>query len=224
MCDAGPPSQAVRRVFAYRSPLPRRAVTRRCFAAAVPIVKIMVNQWFKLKLPGASAPGRKRRQVLVPGNIFPVGKQSLTIRDLASRRGSTCAQRDMRSRDARMGQGTNGKGQEGGSRDGSARSGRRRRRSRAEEGLPLEEAHHHGGGRRCWCSAAAAAAPGSSSSSKKHARGKAGAGRRKAAGVRRHAGSAGQSVERRQRARAISQGQDRARGRRPEDRRARSSR
>src|SRR5947199_10855867 len=52
----------------------------------------MVNQSFNA-FGRRTRPGRKGRKPLLPGNIFPVGKQSLTIRDLASRRASRA--RDM---------------------------------------------------------------------------------------------------------------------------------
>ena len=66
----------------------------------MPLLKIMVNQCFN-RFAERPRPGRNRRKPLSPGNIFPVGKQSLTIRDLASR-----GQRRTRGARSRVGAGT----------------------------------------------------------------------------------------------------------------------
>src|ERR1044072_9583935 len=109
---------------------------------------------------------------------------------------------------AAQGQAEKGKGKESGRRGRSARGGRRRR-SRAEEGLSLQEADHHGGGRRAragrrWRRLVLPLLQEGPS------RGEARGGRREAARFRGHARSGGEPLEQQQRPGAVSQGQDRA--------------
>src|SRR6478735_2981375 len=91
LCDAGSSSQTNRCVLPCHLPLPRRGGHAPCFAAAVPHLKIMINQSFKGKRRGF-VPGRKRRYVLVTRQFFPSPQAivnhlppSTTLADLLTR-------------------------------------------------------------------------------------------------------------------------------------------
>ena len=214
-----PPSQADPLSRRRGSPKPS---AHQCFAGAVPEPKSRISSMRYGLFSAACGAGKNRRLAGQPGKTFRAGRPrqaSINHTNLPSlakgRRGRVrglfrfpplCRLRHSGS-GQRHG---SSEGQTSESRDDKEPDGRRRRsrqpkpRSKFSLQAVRRKMHDHRRRRRCWSSVAAASAPGlffgPCGEQARRCRGQ-------ARDLRRSAGGAGQSVERRQRPHAISQGQ-----------------